>query len=334
MDEHRFLLIIYHMIAFSLGCILDLIIGDPYTLPHPIRWIGSLIGFLDKKLNNGIHGKVRLRLRGLLTVAVVLILPASVCAAVTVFAYRLHFCAGIVTEAVVTFYMLAGKSLYVESMKVCRAMRKGDTEAGRKAVSMIVGRDTDALDEEGIIKAAVETVAENTSDGVIAPLIFLALGGPVAGVVYKSVNTMDSMIGYKNEKYADFGFFAAKLDDVFNFIPARISAVLMILATIPAGRDFSFKRAASIFARDRYNHASPNSAQCESVCAGALGVRLAGNASYFGKIVEKPYIGDELRSVEADDIARADRLMFITGFLTYILCMVLMLIFVLFGIWS
>ncbi|MBR4183993.1 MAG: cobalamin biosynthesis protein CobD [Lachnospiraceae bacterium] len=325
---------IYHMIAFSLGCILDLIIGDPYTLPHPIRWIGSLIGFLDKKLNNGIHGKVRLRLRGLLTVAVVLILPASVCAAVTVFAYRLHFCAGIVTEAVVTFYMLAGKSLYVESMKVCRAMRKGDTEAGRKAVSMIVGRDTDALDEEGIIKAAVETVAENTSDGVIAPLIFLALGGPVAGVVYKSVNTMDSMIGYKNEKYADFGFFAAKLDDVFNFIPARISAVLMILATIPAGRDFSFKRAASIFARDRYNHASPNSAQCESVCAGALGVRLAGNASYFGKIVEKPYIGDELRSVEADDIARADRLMFITGFLTYILCMVLMLIFVLFGIWS
>ncbi|MCR4946214.1 MAG: adenosylcobinamide-phosphate synthase CbiB [Lachnospiraceae bacterium] len=323
---------VYHMIAFSLGCLLDLIIGDPYTLPHPIRWIGSLIGFLDKKLNNGIHGKMRLRLRGLLTVAVVLILPASVCAAVIVCAYRLHFCAGIVTEAVITFYMLAGKSLYVESMKVCRAMRKGDTEAGRQAVTMIVGRDTDVLDDEGIIKAAVETVAENTSDGVIAPLLFLALGGPVAGVVYKSVNTMDSMIGYKNEKYADFGFFAAKLDDILNFLPARISAVLMILATVPAGRDFSFKRAALVFARDRYNHASPNSAQCESVCAGALGVRLAGNASYFGKTVEKPYIGDKLRDVEAEDIARADRLMFITGFLTYILCMAIMLVSVLFGI--
>ena len=327
-----YLLIIYHMIAFTLGCILDLIIGDPYSLPHPIRWIGSLIGFLDKKMNNRILGKVQLRLRGFLTVAVVLILPASVCATLIFCAYRLHFCAGIVTEAVITFYMLAGKSLYVESMKVCRAMRKGDTEAGRQAVSMIVGRDTDVLDEEGIIKAAVETVAENTSDGVIAPLIFLALGGPGAGVVYKSVNTMDSMIGYKNEKYVDFGFFAAKLDDVFNFIPARISAVLMILATIPAGREFSFRGAGRIFVRDRYNHASPNSAQCESVCAGALGVRLAGNASYFGKTVEKPYIGDELRSVEADDIARADRLMFITGFLTYMLCMAIMLVSVLFGI--
>ena len=170
-------------------------------------------------------------------------------------------------------------------------------------------------------------MAENTSDGVIAPLLYLAIGGPVLGILYKSINTMDSMIGYKNEKYKDFGFFAAKFDDVFNFVPARISAFLMMIATLFAGRDFSFKGAVSIFFRDRYNHASPNSAQCESVCAGALGVRLAGDASYFGKVVHKPFIGDKTREIEPRDIQRANRLMFLTGILTFIVCeMVLLLI--------
>ena len=199
-------------------------------------------------------------------------------------------------------------------------------DANEFTVSMIVGRDTDNLDEEGITKAAVETVAENTSDGVIAPLLYLAIGGPVLGILYKSINTMDSMIGYKNEKYKDFGFFAAKFDDVFNFVPARISAFLMMIATLFAGRDFSFKGAVSIFFRDRYNHASPNSAQCESVCAGALGVRLAGDASYFGKVVHKPFIGDKTREIEPRDIPRSNRLMFLTGILTFIVCEIVLLL--------
>ena len=316
----------YHMSALALGCALDLIIGDPYNIPHPIRWIGSLIAFLEKKMNAGKSHAV-LKARGLILVIMVMIIPAGLCAAIMFLAYGLNVYVGVAAEAVITCYMLAGKSLYNESMKVYRALAAGDVEGARKAVSMIVGRDTEKLDEEGITKAAVETVAENTSDGVIAPLLYLAIGGPVLGILYKSINTMDSMIGYKNEKYKDFGFFAAKFDDVFNFVPARISAFLMMIATLFAGRDFSFKGAVSIFFRDRYNHASPNSAQCESVCAGALGVRLAGDASYFGKVVHKPFIGDKTREIEPRDIQRANRLMFLTGILTFIVCeMVLLLI--------
>ena len=315
----------YHMSALALGCALDLIIGDPYNIPHPIRWIGSLIAFLEKKMNAGKSHAV-LKARGLLLVIAVMIIPAGLCAVIMFLAYCLNVYAGVAAEAVITCYMLAGKSLYNESMKVYRALAAGDVEGARKAVSMIVGRDTDNLDEEGITKAAVETVAENTSDGVIAPLLYLAIGGPVLGILYKSINTMDSMIGYKNEKYKDFGFFAAKFDDVFNFVPARISAFLMMIATLFAGRDFSFKGAVSIFFRDRYNHASPNSAQCESVCAGALGVRLAGDASYFGKVVHKPFIGDKTREIEPRDIPRSNRLMFLTGILTFIVCEIVLLL--------
>ncbi len=322
---------IYHMSALALGFALDLMIGDPYNIPHPIRWIGSLIAYLEKKLNVG-KSPVTLKLRGLLLVAAVMVIPSALCGAVMFFSYRLNLYAGLAVEAVITCYMLAGRSLYNESMKVYRALAYKDTEAARKAVSMIVGRDTGSLDEDGITRAAVETVAENTSDGVIAPLLYLAIGGPVLGILYKSINTMDSMIGYKNEKYKDFGFFAAKLDDVVNFIPARISALLMIFATIFAGREFSFMGAVKIFVRDRYNHASPNSAQCESVCAGALGVRLAGDASYFGKVVKKPFIGDARRNVEARDIFRANVLMFLTGIFTFVLCETILLLITLLAI--
>ena len=315
----------YHMSALALGCALDLIIGDPYNIPHPIRWIGCLIAFLEKKMNAGKSPAV-LKARGLLLVIAVMIIPAGLCAVIMFLAYCLNVYVGVAAEAVITCYMLAGKSLYNESMKVYRALAAGDVEGARKAVSMIVGRATEKLDEEGITKAAVETVAENTSDGVISPLLYLAIGGPVLGILYKSINTMDSMIGYKNEKYKDFGFFAAKFDDVFNFVPARISAFLMMIATLFAGRDFSFKGAVSIFFRDRYNHASPNSAQCESVCAGALGVRLAGDASYFGKVVHKPFIGDKTREIEPRDIPRANRLMFLTGILTFIVCEIVLLL--------
>lgn len=308
----------YHMSALALGWILDLIIGDPYCMPHPIRWIGRLIGFLEKHLNDSEISPKRLKLRGLLIVIATVLLSALVTAVLMIAAYRIHVIAGVVTEAVITCYMLACRSLYNESMKVYKSFDTDDIDASRKAVSMIVGRDTAALDKAGIIRAAVETVAENTSDGVIAPLFYLAVGGPVLGIIYKSVNTMDSMIGYKNEKYKDIGFFAAKLDDAFNLLPARSSAVMMIAAAFISGRDYDGKRAVKIFKRDRYKHASPNSAQCESVCAGALGLKLAGPASYFGKMNDKQYIGDEIKEAEPYDIVRANRLMIVTSAIAFV----------------
>jgi len=212
----------------------------------------------------------------------------------------------------------------VESMRVYKCLKQEDLEAARQAVSMIVGRDTATLDEVGVAKAAIETVAENTSDGVIAPMLYTALGGPVLGFLYKAVNTMDSMIGYKNDKYLYFGRAAAKLDDIVNFIPARISAYLMIFSAFMSGKCFDGRNAFKIYKRDNRKHASPNSAQTEAVCAGALRIQLAGDASYFGKIVKKPYIGDAYRKVESEDIKRANRLMYLTAWLGELLCLLLM----------
>lgn len=198
-------------------------------------------------------------------------------------------------------------------MKVYRAIARDDLTEARKAVSMIVGRDTESLSREGVIRAVVETVAENTSDGVVAPMFYTAIGGSALGWMYKAANTLDSMIGYKNEKYLHFGRFAARLDDALNFIPARISAVLMIAAAFLLGMDS--KNAWRIFRRDRLCHASPNSAQTESACAGALNIRLAGAAYYFGKSVHKPTIGDDTRAVCGEDILRANRLSALTSVL-------------------
>lgn len=192
-------------------------------------------------------------------------------------------------------------------MKVYEHLEKGDLPKARYAVSMIVGRDTQNLDETGVTKAAVETVAENTSDGIIAPMFYLAIGGTPLAMCYKAINTLDSMVGYKNEKYIDFGRASAKLDDAANFIPARIAGVLMVISAYLTGMDG--KNAWKIFRRDGRNHASPNSAQTEAACAGALQVQLAGNAYYFGKLYEKPTIGDPIRPVEVQDISRANRLM-------------------------
>ena len=243
---------------------------------------------------------------------------------IIVAAYSINLYAGVIAEAVMTWQILATKCLRVESMRVYDALRTDGVDAGRRAVSMIVGRDTSVLDAAGVTRAAVETIAENTSDGVIAPMLYTAIGGPVLGFVYKAVNTMDSMLGYKNDKYMYFGRFAARLDDVVNFIPARISAYLMIAAAFIGGRQFDGKNAYHIFKRDRFNHASPNSAQTESVCAGALRVQLAGDAVYFGKLVKKKYIGDGLREIEYEDIKRANRLMYITAFLCELLSVVVM----------
>lgn len=321
----------YHILAFIAGFVLDLLIGDPHFIPHPVRLIGSLISFCDKRLNcdagyNISEKKLNLTKykRGMLLAFTVIFATFAMSVIIIVAAYSINLYAGVIAEAVMTWQILATKCLRVEGMRVYDALRTDGVDAGRRAVSMIVGRDTSVLDAAGVTRAAVETIAENTSDGVIAPMLYTAIGGPVLGFVYKAVNTMDSMLGYKNDKYMYFGRFAARLDDVVNFIPARISAYLMIAAAFIGGRQFDGKNAYRIFKRDRFNHASPNSAQTESVCAGALRVQLAGDAVYFGKLVKKKYIGDGLREIEYEDIKRANRLMYITAFLCELLSVAVM----------
>ncbi len=321
--------ILFHIVSLGLGIILDQIIGDPHSLPHPIRAIGNFIAFLEKKLWDGRDAKKDKR-KGTLLWLIVVLTVMAVTFCIIFISYRINNFLGILAETVLTCYILAARSLCRESMAVHRNLEKGDIAAARFSLSMIVGRDTDCLLEEEIAKAAVETVAENTSDGVIAPLLYTALGGPVLGMAYKAVNTMDSMLGYHNDRYEYFGKAAAKMDDAFNYIPARLSALMMVLAAFIGGRDFSGKRAFSVFKRDRYNHKSPNSAQTESACAGALGVRLWGDSSYFGKMVHKPYIGDDTRPIEKEDIKRAARLMFLTE---YLWVAVLLAIGVLYATW-
>lgn len=337
----------YHIMAFAAGFFLDMLLGDPYCFPHPIRLIGRLITGLEGKLlgtkekkgkPEEEHGREREKeqkreqnkeqweqKQGKKLVVGVLAATVLTTTIVLTGAYCLHPYLGVFIETVMTYQILATKCLKVESMKVYRSLKGEGLEAARRAVSMIVGRDTSVLDEEGVAKAAIETVAENTSDGVIAPMLYTALGGPVFGFFYKAVNTMDSMVGYKNERYLHFGRAAARLDDLVNYIPARISAYLMIFASFPGGKCFQGRQAYKIYKRDNRNHASPNSAQTESVCAGALGIQLAGNASYFGKVVEKPCIGDALRRVEYEDIKRINQLMYLTAWLCEILCLLLMM---------
>ncbi len=316
----------YHITAFFLGFIMDLLLGDPYWLPHPIRLMGWLIakvekGLLGDKKERNVKKEIK---SGVWMVIIVLCSTLTVTVTFLLLAYKINIYVGIAVETVMTYQILAMKCLKDESMKVYYSLKNQTISEARKNVSMIVGRDTECLDEEGVTKAAIETVAENTSDGVIAPMLYTALGGPVLGFLYKAINTMDSMVGYKNDKYLHFGRTAARLDDLVNFLPARISAYLMIVAAFFGGKCFSGKRAFYIYKRDRLKHASPNSAQTESVCAGALGIKLAGNASYFGKIVEKPYIGDEVRKMEYEDIRRVNRLMYMTVWLSEIMCLFIM----------
>lgn len=314
----------HHIIAFAIGFILDLMIGDPYCFPHPIRWIGNLITKMEDVLRRKTQEKTKELCLGVGMVAIVVGITMVISATVLLLAYRIHSYIGVAVEVIMTYQILATKCLKVESMKVYERLKADDVEGARAAVSMIVGRDTKVLNEEGIAKAAIETVAENTSDGVIAPMLYTALGGPILGWMYKAINTMDSMIGYKNDKYLYFGRAAAKLDDVVNYIPSRISGYLMIIAAGISGRDYSAKNAYKIYRRDRRKHASPNSAQTEAACAGALGIRLAGDASYFGKVVKKPYIGDADRAVEYEDIRRANHLLYVTAVICEALCLISM----------
>ena len=321
-------LFICQTIAIGCGYILDLLIGDPHWLYHPVRLIGNLISLLESILLKEKDTSAKKYRKGMVLAILTPLITGIVIVSILVVGYHINMILGCVIETIMCYQILAVKSLKVESMKVYYALDKEGLQQARNAVAMIVGRDTKQLDEHGVVRAAVETVAENTSDGVIAPLFYMMLFGAVGGFVYKAVNTMDSMVGYKNEKYLHFGRFAAKMDDVWNYIPSRISALLMIASAWIFRMDY--KRAWAVWKRDRRKHASPNSAQTEAVCAGALQVQLAGDAYYFGKLYPKETIGDDVRPIEPEDILRAGNLMDGTALLTLLVfgllkyCMILM----------
>lgn len=301
------------------GFVLDAIFGDPAWLPHPVVLMGKAITALEKRLRAQFPQTPQGELCGGAVLAAVLpvgtfLITALVCR----LAAALHPLAGLAVQMFWCAQALAAKGLAQESRNVYKELQKQDLPAARKAVARIVGRDTQNLTAEGVTKAAVETVAENASDGVIAPLLYMLLGGAPLALCYKAVNTMDSMVGYKNERYLYFGRAAAKLDDAANYLPARMAALLLAGAAALTGQNA--RGALRIWRRDRRSHASPNSAQTEAVMAGALGVQLAGPASYFGKLYEKPTIGDALRPVEPGDILRANRMLYAAG----TLCMALL----------
>ncbi len=298
--------------AIPWGFALDLLLADPEGMPHPVVYMGKAITALEGVLRPRLPKTPRGELLGGAVLAAAL--PAgtfAVASGACRAARRLHPAAGFALETLWCWQALALKGLAAESGKVQAELERGDLPAARKAVARIVGRDTEALPAEGVAKAAVETVAENFSDGVAAPLFYLLIGGAPLALAYKAVNTMDSMVGYKNDRYLYFGRAAARLDDAANYLPSRLAALCWIGGAFLTGQDG--RGAWRIWRRDRRNHASPNSAQTESACAGALGVQLAGPASYFGKRVDKPAIGDPGRPVEPEDIARANRTLYAAG---------------------
>lgn len=279
-------------IAVVIGIILDSLIGDPYKLPHPIRLFGNTIAFFEKRFNNG----SRKVLKGALVWGT-LILTTFFTFWIINFLLSEFPIWQAAFVAIFFFYGISNRTLIVEGLKVERTLNKGNLVLARENLSMIVGRDTKNLSATKIRSAVIETLSENLSDGVVAPLFYFAIGGIPAMMTYKMINTLDSMVGYKNEKYKDFGCFSAKADDVANFIPARVTAFLMALLS------FSFRSFSFIFKYGR-SHSSPNSGYPESALAGILDCRLGGPSEYFGKVVEKPYIGESSREITHSDVVK------------------------------
>ena len=294
----------------ALALALDMVFGDPRWLPHPVIMIGRLITRLERLLRILISNE---RLAGVILLLATVTFASGTCWLVLTGLSRLHPLAGLALAAWLSATCLAARSLHQESARVARALHAGDLAKARTALSYIVGRDTDQLDEPEIWRALIETVAENTTDGIIAPLFWLALGGPVAGMAFKAISTLDSMVGYKNERYLELGWASARMDDLVNFIPARLTAVLMVMAAPLAW--LSSRNAAFIARRDRLNHPSPNSAHPEAAAAGALGIRLGGPSTYGGRVSVKQYIGDPLRPIDATAYSGMIRLMYATTLL-------------------
>lgn len=312
--------------AVALGFLIDCVLGDPERLWHPIMGIGSMISFWKNRLRKWFPDSNSGQFWAGVVLWFLVVIPSGVIPFAMLWAAGLlHPIARFALETLFCWQIFAAKSLKIAALRVYHALQAGDLQLARNYVSWIVGRDTAELNEAQVTKAAVETVAENTSDGVIAPLCFLLIGGAPLGFAYKAVNTLDSMVGYKNDEFLYFGRFSAKMDDVWNFIPARLSGLLFVLCAAPAG--LSTRGAWKCFRRDRLQHSSPNSAQTEAACAGALGVQLAGNAYYFGKLYEKPTLGDDTRPIEPEDIVRTNRLMYwASASAVILLCILRMLI--------
>ncbi|HDG1676557.1 TPA: cobalamin biosynthesis protein [Kluyvera ascorbata] len=307
------------LLAWCLAWVLDFIIGDPHSWPHPVRWIGNLINAVQRAVRRVCHSDLALRIGGGVMLLAVVGLTYAVAWGVLHLAASVHPWLSFGVEVWMIFTALAGRCLAQSAQAVERPLRAGDLAESRIKLSWIVGRDTSQLQPEQINRAVVETVAENTVDGIIAPLFFLLLGGAPLAMAYKAVNTLDSMVGYKHEKYRAIGMVSARLDDVANFIPARLSWLLIGLAAFIC-RD-NGARALHIGWRDRKNHSSPNCAWSEATVAGALGIRLGGPNDYFGERVNKPWIGDEHRPIAIDDISRTIRLMWVASTLALLLFM-------------
>lgn len=305
------------MIELAIGYILDLIIGDPNNPLHPVRGIG----YAASKFENIFRAFLRknLKLAGLLVWILIVGLTFIITFEIIKVARFLNIYFGTILDGILIYFCIASKGLVVEGYNVIKFLLKDDLVGARKQLSYIVGRDTGSLSKEGVIKAVVETVAENMADGIIAPLIYAGILGAPLAFAYKAVNTLDSMFGYKNDKYIEFGYFPAKLDDVFNYIPARITGVLIILSSLILGYDY--KNSLKIYKRDRYNHTSPNSAHPEAAMAGALGVELGGANYYFGKLVEKPTIGDKSKEIEINDVNKTAKVLYLASFIGFLIAL-------------
>ncbi len=301
--------------------ILDLIVGDPEWLPHPVRLIGKAINLLDRHLYRDTDENRTKFLKGLLLTLAITASTGLISTLLLYICFSINKYLGFALSIVMSTYCLAAHDLKKSALGVYEKIVSGDLPGARKAVGMIVGRDTGNLSEQGVIKAAIESVSESLSDGVIAPAFFIFLLGPIGGLVYKSVNTLDSMVGYKNDRYLYFGRASARLDDICNYIPSRLSALLVIISSPLVKCDFA--HAVIIWKRDRLKHSSPNSAQTESAMAGALGIQLGGPASYFGKIVKKPYLGDIKHDIIAGDIKKACQVMYTASLLFVMLSLII-----------
>lgn len=307
------------MISLIIGFVIDLIIGDPQNPVHPVRIIGNL-GITMEKFFRKLLPK-RLKLAGLFTWMFVVITTLVITLEIVKFAFYINSSLGVIIEGILLYFCISAKGLKVEGLKVINVLKSGDIDGARKKLSYIVGRDTESLNEKSIVRAVIETVAENMSDGIIAPLFFAGIGGAPLAMAYKAVNTCDSMFGYKNEKYIDFGFVSAKLDDFFNYIPARLTGYFIIITSFILG--LNYKESYRIYIRDRYNHTSPNSAHPEAAVAGALDIRLGGANYYFGKLVEKPTIGDNNEEIKIEHLYKTNKILFLVSFIGLLFAIIL-----------
>ncbi|KAB7705372.1 cobalamin biosynthesis protein CobD [Bacillus aerolatus] len=294
---------INHLLAATIAFLIDRLIGDPPHFPHPVRWIGSLIHFLEQRLNKGPNGKVK----GLFMLFIVLFMTGGTSALLVFIFYKIHPAAGIAAEAIIIASAIACRSLKEAGLSVYEPLQEGDLEKARFKLSYIVGRDTDDLEEGEITRGAIETVAENTSDGVTAPLFWALIGGGAGAMIYRAINTCDSMVGYKNDRYEKFGWASARLDDFVNWLPARLTGWLMIWS-FPES-DFTRKQVWQLVRRDAKKHPSPNSGWCEAAVAGLLGIELGGMNKYKGRVSHRAKMGDPLKGKTAGDILLANRIM-------------------------